>query len=81
MKLKKCRSCKSKKLIKLFSLGSMCFTGKFPKENQNIKKEPIVLVMCNNCKLVQLGHSFDLNYLYGPDYGIKQELIKQCSTM
>ena len=76
MKLKKCRSCKSKNLKKLFSLGNMCFTGKFPKENQNIQKKPIVLVMCNKCKLVQLGHNFDLNYLYGPDYGYRTGINK-----
>ena len=54
----------------------MCFTGKFPKENQNIQKKPIVLVMCNKCKLVQLGHNFDLNYLYGPDYGYRTGINK-----
>ena len=55
----------------MFSLGSLCFTGKFPSENQKIKKEPITLVLCKNCELVQLGHSFDLKYLYGPDYGYR----------
>ena len=54
----------------------MCFTGKFPKENQNIQKKPIVLVMCNKCKLVQLGHNFDLNYLYGPDYSYRTGINK-----
>ncbi len=54
----------------------MCFTGKFPKENQKIQKKPIVLVMCNKCKLVQLGHNFDLNYLYGPDYGYRTGINK-----
>ena len=76
MKLKNCRNCKSKKLIKLFSLGNMCFTGKFPNQNQNIKKKPIVLVICDRCKLVQLGHNFDLNYLYGPDYGYRTGINK-----
>ena len=32
MKLKKCRVCKKTKLKKLFSLGNLCFTGKFPSE-------------------------------------------------
>ena len=71
MKIKKCRICKKTNLIKLFSLGSLCFTGKFPSDNQKIKKEPITLVLCKNCELVQLGHSFDLKYLYGPDYGYR----------
>ena len=76
MKLKRCRNCQSTKLTKLFSLGNMCFTGKFPNLNQVIKKKTILLVMCKNCKLVQLGHSFDLNYLYGPDYGYKTGINK-----
>ena len=63
MKIKNCRVCKSKKLKKLFSLGKMCFTGKFPNERQEIQKQPIELIICGNCNLVQLGHNFDLKYL------------------
>ena len=63
MKIKSCRSCNSKNLIKLFSLGKLNFTGKFPSLNQKIKKEPISLVICKKCELVQLTHNFDLKYL------------------
>ncbi len=76
MKIKKCRICNSKKLEKLFSLGNMCFTGKFPNERQVIQKQPILLLKCKNCELVQLGHNFDLNYLYGPDYGYRTGINK-----
>ncbi len=76
MELKKCRICKKSKLKKLFSLGKLSFTGKFPSINQQIKKEPITLVICKNCELVQLGHSFDLKYLYGPDYGYRTGINK-----
>ncbi len=76
MEIKKCRSCKKTKLKKLFSLGNLCFTGKFPSINQIIKKKPIVLVICTNCELVQLSHNFDLKYLYGPDYGYKTGINK-----
>ena len=44
MELKKCRICKKSKLKKLFSLGKLSFTGKFPSINQQIKKEPITLL-------------------------------------
>ena len=71
MKIIKCRACKQNKLQKLFSLGKLCFTGKFPSQEQEIKKEPVTLVICNYCELVQLGHNFDLKYLYGPDYGYR----------
>ena len=76
MILTKCRICKKSKLKKLFSLGKLSFTGKFPSINQQIKKEPITLVICKNCELVQLGHSFDLKYLYGPDYGYRTGINK-----
>ncbi len=76
MKITKCRICKKKNLKKLFSLGNLCFTGKFPSKNQKIKKGPIDLVLCKNCELVQLGHNFDLNYLYGPDYGYRTGINK-----
>ena len=76
MKIKNCRICNSKQLTKLFSLGNLCFTGKFPSINQKIKKKPIQVVLCKQCGLVQLGHKFDLKYLYGPDYGYRTGINK-----
>ena len=76
MKINKCRACKKKNLKKLFSLGNMCFTGKFPRQDQKIEKKPITLVICKHCELVQLGHNFDLKYLYGPDYGYRTGINK-----
>ena len=80
MKIKKCRICKKRKLKQLFSFGNLCFTGKFPSIHQKIKKEPISLVICKNCELVQLGHSFNLKYLYGPDYGYRTGINKTMLT-
>ena len=76
MKIKSCRSCNTKKLVKLFSLGRLSFTGKFPSHNQKIKKEPISIAICKKCELVQLTHNFDLKYLYGPDYGYRTGINK-----
>ena len=70
--MNKCRNCKSKNLLDLFSLGNLSFTGKFPKnQNTNIKKKQLGLVICTKCSLVQLNKNFDLKYLYGPDYGYR----------
>ena len=77
MKLKKCRNCQGKKLSKLFSLGKLSYTGKFPKNiNTNIKKTELTLVMCNKCSLVQLNNNYNLKYLYGPDYGYRTGINK-----
>ena len=76
MKIINCRNCNKNKLSHLFSLGNISFTGKFPKKNQEIKKAPLDLVMCNQCKLVQLSHKFNLKYLYGPDYAYRSGINK-----
>ena len=72
MKITNCRNCKSKYFSKLFTLGKMCFTGKFPKNlTTNIPKVVISLIMCKSCKLVQLDRSFNLRYLYDTNYGYR----------
>ncbi len=76
MRIKQCRNCKSKKLNKLFSLGNLCFTGKFSLLKDNIKKKPVTVVICKSCELVQLAHNYDLKYLYGPDYGYRTGINK-----
>ena len=50
--------------------------GKIPSKNQKIEKKQVTLIICKNCNLVQLGHSFDLKYLYGPDYGYRTGINK-----
>ena len=75
--MKNCRSCKSSKLVNLFSLGNMSFTGKFPKNKEvNIKKTKLSLVICSKCSLVQLDRNYNLKYLYNPDYGYRTGINK-----
>ena len=72
MKIKKCRNCYSSNIKKLFSLGKMSFTGKFPKNlKDRIPKDFISLIMCKKCRLVQLDRNFNPNYLYSQDYGYR----------
>jgi len=75
--MKKCRYCKSSKLKKLFSLGKISFTGKFPQNKKtNIKKTELGLVICSDCSLVQLSRNYDLRYLYNLDYGYRTGINK-----
>ena len=77
MKLKKCRICSSKKFVKLFSLGKLSFTGKFPSSiNKNIPRDFLNLIMCKKCKLVQLDRNFNPKYLYSKDYGYRTGINK-----
>src|SRR3989344_3799266 len=70
-----CRICGNTNLTPIFDLGQQEFTGVFPKTNtENVPKGPLTLVKCHGaadrvCGLVQLGHFFDKNLLYGNNYG------------
>jgi hypothetical protein len=81
MKIKNCRNCKNNKLLNLFSLGKMSFTGKFSKSFlHNVPKAHLNLLMCKKCKLVQLDRNFNLKYLYGKDYGYRTGINKTMTT-
>ena len=72
MKIKKCRICKKKKFSFLFTLGNLSFTGKFAKNFKTlIPRRKVSLILCENCKLVQLDQNFNPKYLYGKDYGYR----------
>lgn len=71
-----CRNCKSRRLLNLFSLGKIAFTGKFPKDKKEVKKDYLNLIICNSCKLVQLDRNFNRNFLYGPNYGYRTGINK-----
>jgi len=77
LKIKSCRSCKSKKLVKLYSLGNQYFTGIFPSnKHSKIPRGNLGMLICNNCKLLQLDENFDSNEMYGDNYGYMSSLNK-----
>ena len=62
MKIFCCRSCKSKKLEKIFNLGKQYFTGIFPsKKNNKVPIGNLTMIKCKNCDLLQLQDNFDQN--------------------
>lgn len=74
-KIKRCRSCNSNKLQRLFSLGDQNFTGIFPKnKDQKVPNGNLTLVICSRCKLVQLSENFNLKKMYGNNYGYRTGL-------
>jgi hypothetical protein len=77
MKIIKCRSCSSEKLERAFNLGKQSLTGIFPKsKKQLVTKGYLSLVLCKNCSLLQLGHSFNTEEMYGENYGYMSSLNK-----
>lgn len=81
MKIKKCRSCETQNLQFLFSLGKMSFTGKFSANyKKSIPKDMLSLVICKNCKLVQLDRNFNPKFLYSKDYGYRTGINKTMTS-
>ncbi len=81
--IEKCRICGNTDLITILNLGNQFLTGIFPKaKSQVITAGPLELVKCqedkdtNFCGLVQLRHSYNLNELYGDNYGYRSGLNK-----
>ena len=96
MKITNCRSCQSNSLKSLYSLGTQYLTGIFPKDkSEKVPRGELSMVMCNKCKLLQLENSFDVNVMYGENYGylsslnphmikhlkIKSEKLKKISNL
>jgi SAM-dependent methyltransferase len=71
--INKCRACYSNKLIQIFSLGNQYITNFIDseKEQDNIPKIPLDLVLCENCKLLQLKYNVPAEAIWGEQYWYK----------
>jgi NDP-4-keto-2,6-dideoxyhexose 3-C-methyltransferase len=70
MTIKKCRSCGSKNLTKIISLGKQ-YLSDFTKIYRKPKSFPLNLILCEECHLVQLDYNAPQKYLYTERYGYK----------
>ena len=70
MKIKHCRSCESKNLIEILSLGNQ-YLSDFTKNKIKQKSFPLNIVLCRKCSLVQLNYTTPAKYLYTERYGYK----------
>lgn len=74
----RCRICHSEKLVPVLNLGTQALSGVFPgTKTEPITSGPLELIKCisdRDCGLVQLRHSYDLNELYGMNYGYRSGL-------
>lgn len=77
--IKQCRICGNDNLLPVISLGFLALTGVFPEIEDSVEKGPLDLVRCSGnkndvCGLVQLKHNYDLEKLYGDNYGYRSGL-------
>ena len=78
-RIDKCRICSNEQLVRVLDLGEQMLTGVFPsKRDTKITSGPLHLVKCMGsgdvCGLVQMEHSYDLDEMYGDNYGYRSGL-------
>jgi len=70
-----CRICANTNLINVLSLGEQALTGVFPKHASDaVSSGPLDLVWCTRCGLLQLKQSYNLDEMYGDNYGYRSGL-------
>lgn len=79
--IKKCRICGNENLIPIMNLGDQFLTGVFPTPAENLERGPLEIVKCfgdngSSCGLVQLRHDYEMDKLYGDNYGYRSGLNK-----
>ena len=73
--ISKCRISKEETLVDILSLGEQYLTGVFPNTiEESVTKGPLDLVWAKESGLLQLKHSYDLDEMYGDNYGYRSGL-------
>ena len=67
----KCRSCNSNNLFSVLSLGEQYVSNFVNSEEEQGQKIPLELVICENCKLLQLKHSAPDELMWNEQYWYK----------
>jgi hypothetical protein len=71
----KCRISQSTNLILVLSLGNQYLTGVFPKSiDEKITRGPLDIVWCPDSGLLQMKQSYNLDEMYGDNYGYRSGL-------
>ena len=73
--ISKCRISDSSKLTNVLSLGNMDLTGVFPKsKDEKVTNGPVDLVWCPDSGLLQMKQTYNLEEMYGDNYGYRSGL-------
>lgn len=74
---KTCRICGSKNLLEVLSLGEQALTGVFPcSREQPVSSGQLGLIWCSDCGLLQMKQSYQIDEMYGDNYGYRSGLNK-----
>jgi len=80
-RIDQCRISGDKNLISVLSLGDQALTGVFPKnKNTSLTTGPLELVWSPVSQLLQLRHSYNLDEMYGENYGYRSGLNQSMVT-
>ena len=62
-------------MVPVLNLGTQSLTGIFPRSTEEkLTLGPLELIWCPDSGLVQLGHSYDREEMYGANYGYRSGL-------
>jgi len=71
---KTCRICNSTNLATILDFGQIALTGVFLKKGSEVDSAPLEFVICEDCGLGQLRHTYAQDALYGESYGYESHL-------
>ena len=78
VRISHCRVCGNTDLVSVLNLGEQYLTGVFPRGvSEAPSRGPLELVKCHGdgvCGLLQLANSYDLDEMYGDNYGYRSGL-------
>jgi len=69
--IEKCRLCSSKNFAPIISLGNQYVTGFASQKDESKIQVPLDLILCEDCKLLQLKHNAPPESMWGDQYWYK----------
>ncbi|MEK6917449.1 MAG: class I SAM-dependent methyltransferase [Nanoarchaeota archaeon] len=69
--VKNCRACGANNFVPILSLGNQFITNFVSSEKEQGEKVPLDLILCNDCKVMQLRHSAPPEAMWGDQYWYK----------
>ncbi|MEK6945639.1 MAG: class I SAM-dependent methyltransferase [Nanoarchaeota archaeon] len=69
--VKNCRACGANNFVPILSLGNQFITNFVSSEKEQGEKVPLDLILCDNCKVMQLKHNAPPEAMWGDQYWYK----------